>query len=169
MYSSPFTRCIHTALPLSRDMHLSIKVDFGFREWLDPNSYKSMPEVMSVAELTSRYSIVDPTYGGEIFPEFPETPEQFVLRCKKMIDTIAARHRGDGTVVIVTHAGNLVAMTTQLIGKTSMGCGLCSLVELVRDENETLGWKAMRLGSCDHLKDGEEDSVTGLPVEYWKA
>ncbi|MCZ0902379.1 histidine phosphatase family protein, partial [Microcoleus sp. HI-ES] len=55
IFASPFLRTVQTANHVANALDLSIKLEWGLCEWLNPEWMTEMPETLSVEALCSRF------------------------------------------------------------------------------------------------------------------
>lgn len=62
LYSSPFLRAVQTAAATSNRLHIPIRIEPGFSEFINPQWFQNVPELMSPAELEAVCPLIDSQY-----------------------------------------------------------------------------------------------------------
>lgn len=87
IFASPFLRTVETAHYVAEALDLSIKVESGLSEFLNPNWFFSTPECLTLDSLSQLFPRVDRSYTSRVIAEFPETEQTALRRAGKV-----ARH-----------------------------------------------------------------------------
>ena len=151
IFASPFLRTVQTANYAAEALDLSIKLEWGLCEWLNPEWMTEMPETESVEDLYRRFPRVDASYKGGV-ANYPETGEACLKRAGETAKRLANEFPDD--MLLVAHAGSVVGSAIGLLGdpKTKIKASLCCLVKVVRDQGE---WSIALNGDTSHLTDSE--------------
>jgi broad specificity phosphatase PhoE len=118
IWASPHLRTIQTAYPLAQSLGLSIKVEYGLREWLNPLWSKSLPEILPTTELAARGIRVNEYYQSQCWPIYPETMTELMARTALV--TKKAIIPSHDSVLIVAHKNSLAGIVAALTGKISV-------------------------------------------------
>lgn len=114
LYSSPLLRAKMTADAVACAAGLDVVEDDRLQEYdVGEISGLTWPEVKE------RYPEIARQYRKESeFPRFPgsESRDDFTTRVQTSIDEIAARHKDDGEVAVVTHGGPILVYVMESLG-----------------------------------------------------
>ncbi|MEG4347585.1 histidine phosphatase family protein [Microcoleus sp. A003_D6] len=151
IFASPFLRTVQTANHAANALDLSIKLEWGLCEWLNPEWMTEMPETLSVEALCSRFPRIDPSYKRGI-PNYPETAEYCLNRAGETAKRLAAEFPED--MLLVGHGASVLGTAIGLAGgaETEINASLCCLVKVVRQD---AGWSIELNGDTSHLTDSE--------------
>lgn len=147
IFASPFLRTIQTANQVAEALDLSIKLEAGLGEWLNPEWMKSQPQLNPIKIIAQKYSRIDLSYNSRILPQYPESPstveERTALTAQKLIEEF------EEDILLVGHGASVVGTAIGLVGGSpTLKATLCSLFKLVRT---TQGWKMELNGDTSHL------------------
>ncbi|OJT12958.1 hypothetical protein TRAPUB_10523 [Trametes pubescens] len=165
--SSPYYRCLQTAVPSAQKLQLPLYVEHGLAEWYSP--------VAPDTGLHPRPSSATDLRG--YFPEIDDSWKSIYYVSRKGEDLIAVHDRTKGLmralvpyierkfggqhkrVLLVSHAATVIALTRELLADREMPLkvGCCTVTELARKPGETEvlgGWDVKRLADGSHLKEG---------------
>jgi len=113
IFSSPFIRCIQTAMAVAEPLDLPINVEYGLYEWFGETvaiSNKNGP--LSPEKLNQLYPRVNLSYKSKVFPIIPETQESLHFRCvetaKKISEEYIFGAQASGDILLVTHAATAI-------------------------------------------------------------
>lgn len=140
VYVSPFSRCVNTAFNAAREIHpsISINVEPGACEWLNEDWYDDAvngPVWRSTEDLAKEFPSVNTDYKS-VFPmthnfdAFPETEDECLQRCLKMVRAILDTVEGDGEVLIVGHGSSVEALNRGLVPGIQHRMVTCKLLIL---------------------------------------
>ncbi|MEG4217189.1 histidine phosphatase family protein [Microcoleus sp. Pol14C6] len=151
IFASPFLRTVQTANHAAEALDLSIKLDWGLCEWLNPEWMTEMPETESVKALCRRFPRIDASYKGGI-ANYPETGEACLKRAGETAKRLAAEFPED--MLLVGHGASVLGTAIGLAGcaETEINASLCCLVKVVRSEGK---WSIALNGDTSHLTDSE--------------
>lgn len=151
IFASPFLRTVQTANHAAEALDLSIKLEWGLCEWLNPEWMTEMPETESVEDLCRRFPRIDASYKGGI-ANYPETGEACLKRAGETAKRLAAQFPED--MLLVGHGASVIGSAIGLAGcaETEINASLCCLVKVVRDQGE---WSIALNGDTSHLTDSE--------------
>ncbi|KAF7784351.1 hypothetical protein Agabi119p4_516 [Agaricus bisporus var. burnettii] len=172
IFSSPYYRCLQTALPVAQTLGLPLLVEHGLSEFYCPTIPGTglHPRPSSATSLKSFIAEIDPEWSslwypsqkGETVSEVHDRTDAFLQVFIPQIEhTYAGKHTN---ILLVGHAATVIALTRSLMGdrELPLRVGCCSLTELVpkvQDSTcatqEVLGaWEAKKLADGKHLEDG---------------
>ncbi|MBE9184319.1 histidine phosphatase family protein [Microcoleus sp. LEGE 07076] len=151
IFASPFLRTVQTANHAAEALDLSIKLEWGLCEWLNPEWMTEMPETESVADLCRRFPRIDAAYKGGI-ASYPETGEACLKRAGETAKRLAAEFPED--MLLVGHGASVLGSAIGLAGgaETEINASLCCLVKVVREDVQ---WSIELNGDTSHLTDAE--------------
>ncbi len=151
IFASPFLRTVQTANHAAEALDLSIKLEWGLCEWLNPDWMTEMPETESVSALCSRFPRIDASYKGGV-ANYPETAEACLKRAGEPAKRLAAEFPDD--MLLVGHGASVLGTAIGLAGgaETEINASLCCLVKVVRQDVQ---WSIELNGDTSHLTDAE--------------
>lgn len=154
IFASPFLRTVETAHHIAEALDLSIKIEHGACEWLNPDWFTDSPVYVPLDEMHERFPRIDETYESMFSPKFPESPEELKARCQEASLLLVDTYRSD--ILIVGHGASVGGFTQGLMGNQhDISCGLCALMKVSRmDGHSTLELN----GDASHLSSGEKHS-----------
>ncbi|MFU8817330.1 MAG: histidine phosphatase family protein [Pseudomonadales bacterium] len=132
IYSSPLTRCRHTAEIVAESLGLEVEIHYDLREYAIGEW-----EDKSFKELAAQYQFVELATGDHDFaPPGGETLRQVAARIVPAFREIHHRHQDDERVLIVSHGAAMAVALGTLIDHnpgswTNYHFANCSLTELV--------------------------------------
>ncbi len=153
IFSSPFLRTAQTANEVAEILDLSIKIDWGLCEWLNPDWMSAMPETLSRETLARHYPRIDLSYSSDN-PVYPETWDACLERSKNTVRRLAADYREE-EILLIGHGASVIGTATGLVGTvdaTEIKAALCCLVKVVRQNGE---WSLELKGDTSHLVETE--------------
>ncbi len=152
IFASPFLRTVQTANQVAEILDLSIKLESGLSEWLNPDWMDSQPEILPVEVLQERFPRIDSSYTSCVIPHYPETEEMVDKRTSETVNHLTTEFSED--ILLIGHGASVVGMTWGLVaGKPKVNASLCCLVKLVRQEQK---WVMELNGDTSHLSQTEE-------------
>ncbi|MDP6776598.1 MAG: histidine phosphatase family protein [Candidatus Latescibacteria bacterium] len=151
IFASPFLRTVETAHYIAEALGLSVKIEHGASEWLNPEWFSVRPEHIPVDALIERFPRVDPNHKSVVIPGYPEGSEEAFARAGRAARELADTHIGD--ILLIGHGHSVHGMADGLVGTHSeLSVGLCSLVKIVREN----GTARIELdGDSSHLSSGD--------------
>ena len=151
IFASPFLRTVETAHYIAEALDLSVKIEHGACEWLNPDWFCKPPSYISPDELRSRFPRIDSSHKSVVIPQYPESSDESLARAGETACTLADTHRSD--ILIIGHGHSVCGMIWGLIGNDcSIKSGLCALVKIVRQNGSA---KMALAGDSSHLSSGE--------------
>jgi broad specificity phosphatase PhoE len=150
IFASPFLRAVETAHHVAEAIDLTVKIEHGVCEWLNPVWYKTVPDFLPLEELAKTFPRIDRSYTPRMQIMYPEHDEQSQVwpRAGQAARTLAAEF--DGPILIVGHGATVLGMSYGFVDQTQeVKCGLCCLVKVVNTES---GWKLELNGDQSHLE-----------------
>ncbi|HEY9874654.1 MAG TPA: histidine phosphatase family protein [Candidatus Obscuribacterales bacterium] len=154
IFASPFLRTVQTANKVAQALDLSIKLESGLSEWLNPNWMPAMPEKQPIEALAERFPRIDLSYTSRVIAHYPESGEQVLERAGETARRLAAEFPQD--ILLVGHGASVVGTTMGLLGGTTepeINAALCCLVKVVRHGQE---WVMELNGDTSHLNQTEK-------------
>jgi Fructose-2,6-bisphosphatase len=152
IFASPFLRTVQTASFIADALDLSIKLESGLSEWLNPAWMKTDPERLSLEELKERFPRIDASYTSRVIARYPESNEMVLQRTGETAKCLTSEFSED--ILLVGHGASVVGVTQWLVGGTlEVNASLCCLVKLVRQEQE---WVMELNGDTSHLSQTED-------------
>jgi broad specificity phosphatase PhoE len=155
IFASPFLRTVQTANHVAQILNLSIKLEWGLCEWLNPAWMSEMPETRSIEDLCHNFPRIDPSYqsytGG--IPNYPESEADCLKRTGETARKIAANFPQD--ILLVGHGASVIGTTMGLVKgvtETDINSSLCCLVKVVRAQEK---WLMELNGDTSHLSEIE--------------
>lgn len=147
IFASPFLRTIQTANQVAEALDLSIKLEAGLGEWLNPEWMGDQPQLNPIDIIAQKYSRLDLSYNSKVLPQYPETQstveKRTALTAQKLIEEF------DEDILLVGHGASVVGSAIGLVGVgTTIRATLCCLVKLVRTSQ---GWNLELNGDDSHL------------------
>ncbi|MBE9207394.1 histidine phosphatase family protein [Nostoc sp. LEGE 06077] len=155
IFASPFLRTVQTANAVAEALDLSIKLETGLSEWLNPEWMTEEPERLSVLALKELFPRIDLSYTPRIAAKYPETHEQVRARSGQTARCLATEFF-PAQILLVAHGASVLGAAMGLVGevaKTEVKASLCSLVKVVLEGPE---WLLELKGDTSHLTQIEE-------------
>lgn len=153
IFASPFLRAVETAHYIAEALDLTVKIEHGACEWLNPNWFIQTPTYIPLDQLRKRFQRVDDTYKSIVFAEFPESQDKANIRFRKLVLLLAETYSST-SILVVGHGATLIGMTKALIGDDcDVSWGLCALVKVGR----VSGRSVLQInGDVSHLSGGKQ-------------
>lgn len=152
IFASPFLRAVQTANQVAEALDLTIKIESGLSEWLNPAWMKTDPEKLPFNVLQAQFPRIDPSYTSRVIAQYPETSEMVLDRTGETVQRLTAEFSED--LLLVGHGASVVGTTQGLVaGTPEINAALCCLVKLVRREQN---WVMELNGDTTHLNQTEE-------------
>jgi broad specificity phosphatase PhoE len=150
--ASPFLRTVQTANAVAEQLDLSIKLDWGLGEWLNPD-WMSFPETLPPEILAQKFPRIDLSHPVGVF-HYPETWEDCLKRtadtAKRLVNTFP-----QDDLLLVGHGASVLGTALGLIPslkETEMKPALCCLFKLVQNGEK---WRLELNGDTSHLTKSE--------------
>lgn len=156
IFASPYLRTLQTAAIIAVSRGLRINVEPGFGEWLNPEWFPGMPDIVTEAEaFTSGISCLNRAYRSYAVPVYPEADEAADMfgRVERAMAGIMRDY--SGTVLIVGHGSSIRQAARTLVDPPDgIALGTCALNRYDRayDSGE---WRLTH-AAADHLSTSEE-------------
>lgn len=152
IFASPFLRTVQTAYQVAEALDLSIKLELGLSEWLNPAWMTSEPERMPIEVLQEKFPRIDSSYTSRVIACYPETNKMVLERTAQTARLLTAEFSED--MLLVGHGASVVGTTQGLLGGTpEINASLCCLVKLVHQQQK---WLMELNGDISHLSQTEE-------------
>lgn len=153
IFASPFLRTVQTANEVAKVLDLSIKLDWGLCEWLNPEWMTAMPETLSRETLARDYPRIDLSYSAGN-PVYPETWEACLERTQETSQRLAADYP-EAEILLVGHGASVIGTAMGLVKTpeaSEIQAALCCLVKIVRKNGK---WVLELKGDTSHLNKTE--------------
>ncbi|WP_254175031.1 histidine phosphatase family protein [Planktothrix pseudagardhii] len=150
--ASPFLRTVQTANAVAERLDLSIKLDWGLGEWLNPD-WMSFPETLPPEILAQKFPRIDLSYPVGVF-QYPETWEACLKRTANTAKRLVTTFPQDD-LLFVGHGASVLGTAMGLIPslkENEMKAALCCLFKLVQNQNQ---WILELKGDTSHLTEAE--------------
>ncbi|NJL81858.1 MAG: histidine phosphatase family protein [Chloroflexaceae bacterium] len=151
IFASPFLRTFQTAYEVANCLNLSIKLEAGLSEWLNPGWMAQSPEILPRAVLAEKYPRLDLGYTDRVLPQYPESNETVLRRTAATVQQLVNDYGED--ILLVGHGASVVGATLGLVGGSpEIKAALCCLVKIVRQGDR---WLLELNGDTSHLSQSE--------------
>lgn len=148
IHASPFLRAVETAAHVAAALDLSVRLEPGLGEHLNPEWFDEFPEILGPEELAARFDRVDADHDPLVDPTFPESHGDAERRIGETARRIVERSAAD-RLLFVGHGATVGGVAAGLVGSTDgVDAPLCGLTKLVRDGGD---WRLERSGDTAHL------------------
>lgn len=182
--SSPYYRCLQTAVPTAAALHLELVAEPGLAEWFptatpDTGVHPSPAPAAYMKQYVPELSL---SWSPLLYPDAKgESISQLHARARRVLDLIQQRchHLGLSRVLLCSHAATIIAMGRVLLnddadGKrtASIGAGTCSLSKYTRPKDDAHAqWTQELNGDASFLPEGVErewhfDMIPDNPNEH---
>ncbi|KAI0669942.1 histidine phosphatase superfamily [Trametes maxima] len=167
LLSSPYYRCLQTAVPSAQKLGVPLYIEHGLSEWYSHAAPGTglHPRPASATDLRQYFSEIDDSWQsiyyasrkGEDVSEVHDRVNELMRALVPYIEhKFGGQHR---RVLLVSHAATVIALTRELLGdrELPLRVGCCTITELHRKPGEArvpAVWEASRLADGGHLKDG---------------
>lgn len=130
IFTSPFLRAIQTANEIAEILDLSLKIEAGLSEWLNPDWMTETPEIHSREELSLIYSRIDWNYTSRIIPKYPENQEKVNSRTGETARVLVKEFQEE--ILLVSHSPSIWGIVKGLVGGNPIiDTPLCCLIKVV--------------------------------------
>lgn len=152
IFASPFLRTVETAFHIAEALDINIKIEHGACEWLNPQWFSAQPRYVPPEELAKTFPMIDLNYTTLVRPQYPETWEDCVERCRRTARMISTTNQTN--ILIVGHGASVAGLTKGLLDDPcDISTGLCALIKV----NYSDGQSSLELGGdTSHLTGGEQ-------------
>ncbi|NEO98419.1 MAG: histidine phosphatase family protein [Symploca sp. SIO2E9] len=152
VFTSPFLRTVQTASIVADILDLSIKLESGLSEWLNPEWMPVEPERLSITALQEQFPRIDPSYSSLVKASYPESSEEVLERTAKTARFLSTQFSED--LLLVGHGASVIGTAQGLVsGTPEIKASLCCLVKLVRQGEK---WEMELNGDTSHLSQTED-------------
>jgi broad specificity phosphatase PhoE len=158
VFSSPFLRSVETAQEVASILNLSIKIETGLSEWLNPQWFPAMPEVLIAERLAQQFPRVDPSYRPRVPASYPESSERALTRAGTTAVRLVAEFSEN--ILLVGHGASVLGATAGLLREPVKDVvrllpliRCCCLVKLVEGSGK---WVMELAGDTSHLSNTED-------------
>lgn len=133
IFCSPFLRAVQTAYPLADSLNLSIKVEAGLGEWLNPHWITERPETEPWESLCRQYPLIEPHYCSCVIPSYPETETAMMTRLAVVTEQLTTKFSGN--LLFVGHMATVAEVATSLLGRNAIAkVPVASITQLVQTQ-----------------------------------
>lgn len=147
IFTSPFLRAIQTANPVAEILDLSLKIEAGLSEWLNPDWMSETPQTHPTELLTQSYPRIDWSYQSCVMPQYPETEATMLARSSQTAQKLVSIFKED--LLLVGHSASVTGTTQGLVtGNPEIKTSLCCLVKIVANCDR---WLLQLNGDTSHL------------------
>lgn len=147
IFSSPFLRTIETAYPIAEALNLSIKLEAGLSEWLNPHWMNESPETHPLDWLMTHYPRIDSSYQSKIIPQYPET--EITLSQRVGLTIIELINHFSEDILLISHSLSVKFAIQKLLKKTiEANPPLAGLFKLIKQHQN---WQLILNGDTHHL------------------
>ena len=169
IFSSPYTRCLQTALPLC-DVFPEKKIcmDHGIMEW--DGYYEQWSTLRLPQSIVAMHDSFKPHISMQYSPStslenfvsrfpFHETREMLNKRVQGTVRAIVEQYGGDSDLILVSHGACVIAAVEAFLSPEQLEhykprCGVASVAELQsNDKGKT--WELVQNGTTHFLQSGE--------------
>jgi broad specificity phosphatase PhoE len=161
LFSSPFLRCVESAVAIASSRNLPVKIEAGLSEWLNRDWFNGTPELLSIEALTARYRCIDGGYRALGAARYGESGEEALRRSAKVTRQLVVQYSGD--LLLVGHGASVLGALTGLLGSPDTGVipdtPYGGLNRLVR-KNEDDPWQVDFIGDVSHLPVADPGQAT---------
>ncbi|EJD03940.1 phosphoglycerate mutase-like protein [Fomitiporia mediterranea MF3/22] len=167
IFSSPYYRCLQTAIPVSESLQVPIYVEHGLSEWYSPAMPGTglHPRPFAARKLKSYIPQIDPSWPSVWYPsrrgELVEEVHDRMGDCLEVLHAAIEQQFPEQhkRILLVSHAATVIAATRELVGSRDLPLriGCCSITILQRKKGQTDvrgAYDAVKLGSGEHLEQG---------------
>jgi broad specificity phosphatase PhoE len=151
IFASPFSRTVETAFHIAEALDLSVKIEQGACEWLNPEWFSASPPYVSPGDLAKSFHRVDVNHATLVRPQYPETWEECMARCQKTIGLLSDTYRAN--ILVIGHGASVLGLTRGLLEhEHDISAGLCALTKVSRRDGQ---WSLELNGDASHLSGGK--------------
>lgn len=154
--ASPFLRTVQTAHHANESLDVPIFLEPGFAEWFSAHSFDRLPRLRPFDELQAEYPSLASAFDPARPLQHPESPAQLRRRAQAALEALLGKL--DGTLLVVSHAATVAAMTLIDPRVTSVECPICALFCL---EHDGASWRLSLNGEIEHV--GERLAIFRYP------
>ncbi len=153
--SSPFRRCVQTALEIVEILVVPVVLEWGLSEWLNPSWFASTPELVVSNRSNRSDPRIDAEYVSLVRPEFPETKLRMYERVARTAGLLSQASSGDE--LWVAHGASVQGSVAALLGVPSgeadgvlSDIPCCCLTRLLETQR---GWALEKACETSHLSE----------------
>ncbi len=129
IFASPFLRTIETAHHIAEALDLSIKIEHGVCEWLNPQWFSQTPDLMPPDGLCSLFPRIDLNYTSAVNPRYPETLDECMDRCHRTARWLASTY--ESNILVVGHGASVEGIVKGLVEHNEgISVDLCALFKV---------------------------------------
>ncbi|APB32411.1 phosphoglycerate mutase [Gloeomargarita lithophora Alchichica-D10] len=147
IFTSPFLRAMRTAWPVAQRQKLTLKIEPGLGEFLNPDWFAAPPKRHALTWLQQEFPLIDPDYRPRFNPQFPEEDLAAIARASRVAAQLVQEFTGN--VLMVGHGVSVWGATWGVLpDQPEIQCDLGSLIEI---QQTPTGWQLVRTGATDYL------------------
>jgi broad specificity phosphatase PhoE len=146
---SPFLRTIQTAHHVNESLNIPIFIEPGFGEFLHADSFERLPRLRELEALRADYPGLRDGYVAAGVQRYPETHVQLIERTQRTLEALLDKL--PGTLLVVSHAASVCAMTLLDPAVTRVECPLCALFCLERLDHAGARWTLSLDSDVSHV------------------
>lgn len=154
LFASPFLRTVQTAHYCAQALGLSIKIEEGICEWLNPAWFPARPELLSPDQLAQRFPRIDLSYRSRLHRTFPEQDDAVEVwpRIAALLEGLL--HDFEGDLLFIGHGSSAAGLAHALGGGNTFLVKMCALMHF---QQESGGWRMLLDGCTRHLSVSEDE------------
>lgn len=162
IFASPFLRTVQTAHSVAEQLHLSVKLEAGLGEYIQPRKFHGFPQLLSKTELRQQFPCLDLEYCDRISPNYPETRPELLARTRRTINILLQEFSGN--LLLVSHAASIKGLALALNPKASRwDAPLCGITKLVQQGDR---WQLELQRDASHISH-PPNRITDF-LKYWR-
>jgi len=148
IFSSPFYRTVETASIIAKRLNKKVNIEWGFSEWLNPNWFKTFPDLMSIEEASEIFPVVNKDYIILTEPKYPELCEEVHVYNRVKSTLMKIQEHYSGSILIVGHGASVYQSARVLMDPPKgIRVEMCAVNKFVLKNNE---W-VLEFASIEHL------------------
>jgi len=151
VFASPFLRTVQTAHYVARALGVTVALEAGLSEWLNPDWMAHAPQTLPPQVLAASYPEIDLSYTARVVPSYPESSEAAWARTARTAQCLVRDFPQD--FALIGHGASVMGVAAGLLGgHPSINASLCALIQLVREGQD---WRLALAGDTSHLSQPE--------------
>ncbi|MEN9217179.1 MAG: histidine phosphatase family protein [Gloeomargarita sp. HHBFW_bins_162] len=148
IFCSPFLRAISTAWPVAQRQNLPIKLEAGLGEFLNIETFPTLPKLHERQEIYQRFPLIDQNYQSRLIPPFPEEDLAAIARASRVTAQLVAEFSGN--LLFVGHGVSVWGATWGILpDQPEIQAGLGAIIEI---QQTPTGWQLMRAGDTRYYR-----------------
>lgn len=130
IFASPFWRTVETAYYVAEALDLSINIEPGAGEWINPEWFETIPECLSPQELSAEFPRINLDYRPLLPPAGMETVADIGTRTTIAIRQITHTYPED--IFIIGHGASVIGMAVGLVPRVANKVPQAALARIVK-------------------------------------